>query len=240
MMKIAIALVCLVVLGPAFAQDGGDLEVYVNTVKNRSHASAGGARASQIASPAVETTSLTRVESDDKGVVRGQTTFFFPMAPDKLADYLMTPEGAGKVTVFGHSAVPKAPTSDGKGWTGEVAVDLDQMQSSNIVQRTMLSPEAREMVKASTVRQLKAPFTATRENAGDVATVRYSLSDAKLVDQADITLRIQANGGSASLVTVNSRTRTALKDEGERLLLAKQMLRSIPTVLDQALSNQGR
>ena len=243
-MKTLITVLCLVsmfaAMTPALAQDASEQETFVNTVKNRIHQSSGDAKGSAIAAAPVETTSVTRVELGAKGVVNGQSSFSFPMAPDKLADYLMTPEGAGKLSVIGHSAVPKGLTEDGKGWKGEIAVDLDQVTSHKLAMRALLSAESREMIKASAMRQFKAPFTATRETSGGVSTVHYTLADAKVVGQADLTLKIQANGDKGALVSVASQTRSALKDDGERLLLAKQVLRSIPSVLDEALTAQGR
>ncbi|MBI4863288.1 MAG: hypothetical protein HY815_23935 [Candidatus Riflebacteria bacterium] len=236
---LVLALGALILAPVAIAGDSA-FAIFVNPVKNRVAFTADEAEARHIKDGKVEITSLTKVEADAAGDVLGQTAFFFPIAASALADFLASPEGACHISMFGESVTvtgqPKAGT-----WEGQMTVDLDKARSAKPTLRELYNPAAIRHLKECKERQYTTTIRVSREQADNVTTVRFVSEGGRLFTKAMATVRIAANGKEGSLVTVDTVSHSTIIAETDgRVQLAKQVLRSLPKILDVGLTRQGK
>jgi hypothetical protein len=189
----------------------------------------------------VKVSGLTKVEAVADGDVLSECAFFFPAPADGIADLIASPEGICGLSVFCEGVKKTADLPGGKGWSGEMAIDLDRARSRITDMRAIWSPTAIQKIQSQKEKKYVSRFEVWREDAGDMRCVRFKLTSGRLLSKLEMTIRVQSGGAAATLVTVSVRTRSDLADSvRDRVLLAKRVVRSSPRLLDDAFTRAAR
>jgi hypothetical protein len=216
--------------GPAvaLAATNVDFEVFVNQgVKNRTQ---GGN---------VDVSATAKSEATASGEVIGESAFFFPATPDAIVQALFTPEGIKAFSPVAESV--KAAKKWDVGWSGEMTIDLERANKVSGDHGTILTPELLARVRAVEGKKYTIQFQVTKADSSDLKTVYFGLKGGKLFEELSVTVRVQVGGAASSLVTVLTRSKSTLEKTVEaRVLLAKQVLRASPRLLDTTLTTLGK
>lgn len=217
----------LVVGGPWLEASKGTLDFDIHVSKVESKTTGG----------SVEVTSLTKVEALASGDVLSETTFFYPASPDAIVSLFTSPEGICAASALCASARKVGPTSDGKGWTGEIQVDMDRIKDKAKILRTAWSPAALRKLQTTKERRYTIGFELRVQDEGAVKAIHFRMASGRVFTKLEATMRVFAGGSAASLVTFQSLTRSTLADDvTERVLLAKRLVRASPQIVDEALT----
>jgi hypothetical protein len=187
----------------------------------------------------VAVSSVTKVEALAGGDIVSESAFFYPASPAQIVQALSTAEGLCKLSAFCKGIQKTGPTADGKGWQGEMTVDLTRVKSPG--SRDLWSPAFVARVQQAPEKEYKARFEVTTESATpDSTTVRFKLTGGRIFQRLDVECQVFKGGSAASLVVVRAWTRSSISDDvGERVYVAKRVMRMSPRMLGNALTAAG-
>jgi hypothetical protein len=182
----------------------------------------------------VEVTTLTKVEALEDGVILSETAFFHPATAERIVSTLSEEAGISGLSAFATGVTRTGPTEDGQGWKGEMSINLDNIRNS--VVRDLWTPEFVEKIKNVQEKEYKLNFELRTSTAGEVTTINFKLLDGRVFQKLEVEARVFAGGSASTLVVVRARTKSSISpDVGERVLVAKKIMRAAPKLLNRSL-----
>lgn len=188
----------------------------------------------QVAGGKVEVTAISKIEALADGDILSESSFFFPAAPEKIAEQLASPDGICKMAAFCKGVKNAGPLADGKGWLGEMTINAEK------IAKIAGNADWERELKGATQKhgEYTIKFELRRSQEGPAHVIRFTLLDGKVLSKCDMTIRVFQGGSASTMVVVQSRSNSKLAPTlADRVSLAKRIVRDSAAILNRALVN---